>query len=99
VVDLLAAGGADILAVWEISRSSRDRAVFAALLTQCTDSKVLIATGGRLHDPADADDGFLLDLTGALAVRESSVTSKRVQRATPVASGRRAAARLAWLRL
>lgn len=81
VVELLAGGGADVLAVWEISRASRDRAVFAALLTQCTDSGVLIATGGRLHDPADADDGFLLDLTGALAVRESSVTSKRVQRA------------------
>jgi hypothetical protein len=41
---------------------------------------VLIATGGRLHDPADGDDGFALDLSGALATRESSVTSKRTRR-------------------
>lgn len=81
VTDLLTSGGADILAVWEISRASRDRAVFAALFAACVDAGVVIATGGRLHDPADADDGFMLDLTGSLAVREAAVTSKRVQRA------------------
>lgn len=82
VTDLIANGDVDVLAVWEISRASRDRAVFATLLTQCVDAGVLIATGGRIHDPSDADDGFMLDLTGALAVRESSVTSKRVRRAS-----------------
>jgi site-specific DNA recombinase len=82
VVEQLAAGEADILAVWEISRASRDRPIFATLLTQCADSGVLIATGGRLHDPSDADDGFMLDLTGALAVRESHVMSKRIKRAS-----------------
>jgi len=81
VMDIIAAGGVDVLAVWEISRASRDRSVFAALIAACVDSGVLIATGGKVHDPSDADDGFMLDLTGALAVRESSVTSKRVKRA------------------
>jgi len=81
VTDLLNAGGADILAVWEISRASRDRDVFANLFGACVNARVMIATGGRLHDPADADDGFMLDLTGALAVREANVTSKRVRRA------------------
>ncbi|MBV9059501.1 MAG: recombinase family protein, partial [Pseudonocardiales bacterium] len=67
VVDVLAGGGADVLACWEFSRASRDRAVNAALLAQCIDTGTLIATGGRLHDPDDADDAFMLDLTGSLA--------------------------------
>ncbi|MDQ1528114.1 MAG: site-specific recombinase [Microbacteriaceae bacterium] len=81
VTDVIATGGADVLAVWEISRATRDRSVFAALLAACSEASVLVATGGRLHDPNDPDDGFLLDLTAALATRESSVTSKRVRRA------------------
>lgn len=80
-MDVIAAGGVDVLCVWEISRASRDRPVFAALIAACADTGVMIATGGRLHDPSDPDDGFMLDLGGALAVRESSMTSKRVRRA------------------
>jgi site-specific DNA recombinase len=81
IMDAIATGSVDTLAVWEISRASRDRAVFTALLAACCDAGVLVATGGRLHDPNDPDEGFMLDLGGALAVRESSMTSKRVQRA------------------
>ena len=90
VVDLITASAVDIVAVWEISRASRDRSVFAALLATCQETGVLIATGGRLHDPEDADDGFLLDLGGALAVREAGMTAKRVRRA---AASRAAAGR------
>ena len=81
VMELIAAGGVDLLVVWEVSRASRDRPVWTALLAACLEHGVRIATGGRLHDPADADDGFSLDLAAALAVRESAATSKRVLRA------------------
>lgn len=70
----------DLLVVWEISRATRDRAVWAALLAACTDARVRLVVGGRIHDPNDPDDGFMLDLTAALAVRESGTTSKRVRR-------------------
>jgi site-specific DNA recombinase len=80
VMGIITAGGVDVLAVWELSRASRDRSVFAALLAVCQETGVMIATGGRLHDPNDPDDGFMLDLEGALAVRESSATSKRTRR-------------------
>lgn len=81
VMDLLASGRIDALLVWEISRASRDRPVFAVLFAGCADADVKIGTNGRLHDLADADDGFTLDLGAALAVRESAHTSKRVRRA------------------
>lgn len=73
-------GRVDLLVVWEISRATRDRAPWAALLAACTDTGTRIAVGGKVHDPADPDDGFMLDLTAALAVRESGVTSKRIRR-------------------
>jgi site-specific DNA recombinase len=94
-METIAAGGADVLMVWEISRATRDRSVFAALIAACTAAGVQIATGGRLHDPSDGDDGFALDLGGALATRESSVTSKRTKRAV----GARASAGLPHGRL
>jgi len=81
VMETIATGTVDTLAVWELSRASRDRPVVAAFLAACIESNVMIYTGGRLHDPGDADDAFVLDLGGALAVRESAMTSKRTQRA------------------
>lgn len=80
VMELLTAGKVDLLVVWEVSRATRDRAVWSALLAACCERGVRIGAGGRVHDPADPDDGFMLDLGGALAVRESAVTSKRIKR-------------------
>ncbi|WP_433782429.1 recombinase family protein [Actinomycetospora sp. CA-101289] len=80
VMDELAGGQVDVLVVWEISRASRDRTVWAALLAACSEHRVQLAVGGKLHDPNDPDDGFMLDLTAALAVRESGMTSKRTRR-------------------
>lgn len=79
-MELITSGKVDLLAVWEISRATRDREVWTALLAACAVRNVKIATGGRVHDPADADDGFMMDLQAALAVRESAVTSKRIRR-------------------
>lgn len=80
-MDLITSGKVQLLTVWEISRASRDRAVWTALLAACQENDVKIATGGKVHDPADPDDGFMIDLISALAVRESAMTSKRVRRA------------------
>lgn len=80
-MDLIGSGKADELGVWEISRSTRDRAVWAALIAACIDQRVDLAVSGKVHDPTDPDDGFMLDLGAALAVRESAVISKRTQRA------------------
>jgi DNA invertase Pin-like site-specific DNA recombinase len=80
VMDEITAGRVDLLVVWEVSRATRDRTVWSALLAACTEAGVGIAVGGRVHDPTDPDDSFVLDLTAALAVRESGVTSKRIRR-------------------
>lgn len=79
-MDAVAAGTVDLLVVWEISRATRDRRVWAALLAACSDAGVRLAVGGRIHDPADPDDGFMLDLTAARSVHEAAITSKRVAR-------------------
>jgi DNA invertase Pin-like site-specific DNA recombinase len=70
----------DELWVWEISRATRDRPVWAALVSACLAHDVKISVGGKLHDPHDPDDGFMLDLGAALAVRESAMNSKRICR-------------------
>ena len=80
VMEIIRSGTVDTLSTWEISRASRDRHVYAALIAACVEADVSIAIDGRVHNPADPDDGFMLDLGGALAVRESSMTSKRNER-------------------
>lgn len=80
MMDDIATGKTDVLVVWEFSRTSRDRMVSAALLAACAESDVKLDVGGKLHDPSDPDDGFMLDLMSALSVRESSSTSKRTKR-------------------
>jgi site-specific DNA recombinase len=81
LTDDLAAGRIDVLVVWEISRTTRDRLVWAALVEACIDHEVKLCIDGKLHDVTDPDDAFTLDLASSLAVRESGVTRKRVQRA------------------
>lgn len=80
VVDLIERGLVDLLAIWAISRASRDRVAWSALLAACTARGVRLHVGGRLLDPADPDQGFDLDLGGALAVREAGVISKSIKR-------------------
>lgn len=80
VMELLLAGGVDELWAWEISRATRDRPVWATLVNTCIAQSAKISVGGKVHDPSDPDDGFMLDLQAALAVRESAVTSKRILR-------------------
>lgn len=76
VMDAISAGQTDELAVRQISRSTRDRAVWAALIAACIDNHVKIVVDGKVHDPADPEDGFMLDLQASLAVREAGNISK-----------------------
>ncbi|MCW2905157.1 MAG: recombinase family protein, partial [Streptosporangiaceae bacterium] len=86
VMDEIAARRFDVLWVWEASRASRDRTVWAALIAACAEAHVLICVDGKMHDVTDPDDGFVLDLGMAMAVRESAYIRKRVQRATLAAA-------------
>ncbi len=76
------AGLIDVIAVWEPSRATRDRRVWAALAATCEERGVRLGVNGRLYDLDDPDDAFQLDLFFALATRESGTTRKRVLRAT-----------------
>ncbi len=78
--DQVTAGDIDVLVVWEPSRLTRDRLVWAALAAICEREGVKIAASGRLYDLSDPDDAFQLDLYFALATREVGVTRKRVMR-------------------
>lgn len=79
-MELISSGQVDELSVWEVSRSTRDRAVWAALIAACIENGVDFAVDGKVHDPSDPDDGFMLDLSFSLGVRESAATSKRTRR-------------------
>lgn len=71
-----------VLLLWEMSRATRDRGVWAALFAACTDTGAWVGIDGRLHDPNDPDDAFILDLKASLGVRESAVIKKRVKETT-----------------
>ncbi len=86
LTERLEQGGIDVLLVWEPSRATRDRRVWAALAALCEEQGVRFGCNGRLYDLHDPDDAFSLDLFFALAVRESGTTRKRVQRSTRAAA-------------
>ncbi len=74
----------DILVVWEPSRATRDRWVWAKLAADCEENKVRICANGRLYDPDDPGDAFQLDIFFALARLEAKTTGKRVMRTTKI---------------
>lgn len=82
LTERIEAGEVDVLVVWEPSRATRDRRVWAALAALCDEHRVKFGCNGRLYDLADPDDAFQLDLFFALATRESGTTRKRVLRST-----------------
>jgi site-specific DNA recombinase len=81
LMERLERGGIDALIVWEPSRATRDRAVWAALYALCVDAGIKFGANGHLYDLSDPDDAFQLDLFFALATREVGATKKRVERA------------------
>lgn len=77
----LAAGRFDLLWTWEISRATRERGVWAALVGVCVERGILLAERDRVYDPADPDDAFQMDLQAILAVREVGKLRSRLERA------------------
>lgn len=86
VMEDITSGRINALWVWEVSRTSRDRAVWAALMAACQTTHALLVVDGKVHDPNDPDDAFMLDLVAMLAVREAGMTGKRVRRHTAAAA-------------
>ena len=80
-MDLISDGQTDELAIADIERSTRDRTMWAALAGACVDAGVVLLIDGRVHDPADPDDGFFLDMNVAAAVRAVAKISKDAKRA------------------
>jgi site-specific DNA recombinase len=78
---LINTGAVDVLAVWELSRATREREQWAAFMTACIRMGVKVAVEGRMFDPRDPDDAHALDQTASSDTRESEKTRKRVKRA------------------
>jgi site-specific DNA recombinase len=98
VRELIETGQVDILAVRSLSRASRDRMVYAALIHACITHGVLLAIGGKVYDPADPDDAFALDIEAAFAVRGAGTISKDTRDGKAKAAARgRPAGRATWL--
>jgi DNA invertase Pin-like site-specific DNA recombinase len=73
-------GRGNAVAVWEASRASRERRIWAALLASLEERGGYFVEYGRVHDPADPDGGFNLDMQAAHSRRESAMTRKRILR-------------------
>ncbi|CAM3904953.1 recombinase family protein [Nocardiopsis rhodophaea] len=76
----LKAGKIDVLVVWEISRATRERLMWATMIIACQEQGCLVAVDGKVYDTRDPDDMSFLDFLFLQAVRESGLTHKRVSR-------------------
>lgn len=70
----------DILWVWELSRGTRERLVWANLVEVCKRKRMWIGVNHKVFDPHDADDMHSLDQMMAAAIHESAKTRERVSR-------------------
>lgn len=73
----LEAGMFDVLVVWDPSRATRDRQVWAALAYACEVNGVKICIDGRTLDPRVPREAFMLDLFFAIARLEVATTRER----------------------
>jgi site-specific DNA recombinase len=79
--EFLAAGGADVLVLWEGSRAQRDVRDYVSLRDLCADRGIRYSYSGRTYDLTRTDDRFSTGLDALLAEREADVTRDRVLRA------------------
>lgn len=75
-LELITTGQTDELAVREVSRGTRDRTGWANLMDACIAAGVDVVLDGKVLDPADPDDAFMLDLGAAQAVQLAGKISK-----------------------
>ncbi|RYB88322.1 recombinase family protein [Nocardioides glacieisoli] len=74
---LIDAGRADVLILWEVSRSSRDLEEFMGLVNACADNGLEIAVSGTRYNPTKVDDWLPLVLQGVMAEAEARRIKKR----------------------
>jgi DNA invertase Pin-like site-specific DNA recombinase len=82
LLDYIGQEGVDVVAVWELSRLSRDLGMLVAFRDLCRKHDVVWSVGGRLYDPSDDRDTMGIIVNAVQAENESAQTSKRVRRAT-----------------
>jgi len=80
VEELIRAGGADILWLWEISRGTRDRIVWAHLVDACQRNRMYIGLDEDLWDTTNPDHMKYLDGLMVDSIHESGKTRKRIVR-------------------
>ena len=68
---LVERGQADVLILWEVSRSSRDLEEFMGLVNACSDSGLEIAVSGTRYDPSKVNDWLPLAFQGVMAEAEA----------------------------
>ncbi len=81
VKHVIAAGGVDVLVMWEASRSGRDLGEHVDLRDLCRAHGVKLSYSGRLLDLDDARDSFAAGLDALLAEDESERARARIVRA------------------
>lgn len=77
VRDLVGRGQADLLILWEVSRSSRDLEEFMGLVNACSDSGLEIAVSGTRYDPSEVNDWLPLVFQGVMAEAEARRIKQR----------------------
>lgn len=71
VREMVARGQADVLILWEVSRSSRDLEEFMGLVNACSDNAVDVAVSGTRYDPRKVDDWLPLVFQGVMSEAEA----------------------------
>jgi site-specific DNA recombinase len=68
---------ADLLILWEVSRSSRDLEEFMGLVNACSDNGLEIAVSGTRYDPSKVNDWLPLAFQGVMAEAEARRIKQR----------------------
>ncbi len=74
---LIERGQADLLILWEVSRSSRDLEEFMGLVNACSDIGLEIAVSGTRYDPSKVNDWLPLAFQGVMAEAEARRIKQR----------------------
>lgn len=74
---LIADRQADLLILWEVSRSSRDLEEFMGLVNACSDNGLEIAVSGTRYDPSKVNDWLPLAFQGVMAEAEARRIKQR----------------------
>ncbi|MGI8994617.1 MAG: recombinase family protein [Nocardioidaceae bacterium] len=68
---------ADVLILWEVSRSSRDLEEFMGLVNACSDNGLEIAVSGTRYDPSKVNDWLPLAFQDVMAEAEARRIKQR----------------------